>query len=163
MEQYINDDTIIKDAQYEVFKDLIYCQICECLMIEPVMCFNCQNNFCKKCINDWKSRNANSCPNRCENPIYRDVIGKNRLISKFKFKCIKGCGAEIPFEDINNHYKSNCIENKKNDSNATVQKNETKREKSSITILSKEQTQLKTKDGAKIDRMTSKNKSFNLI
>jgi hypothetical protein len=159
MEEYINDDTIIKDAQYEAFKDLIYCQICECLMMEPVMCFNCQNNFCKKCINDWKSRNANSCPNRCENPIYRDVIGKNRLISKFKFKCTKGCGAEIPFEDINNHYKSNCIENKKKDSNATAttQKNETKTEKSSITILSKEQTELKTKDGKTIDRMTSKN------
>ena len=91
---------------------------------------------------DWKSRNNNnSCPNRCENAIMRDVIGKNLLISKFKFKCIKGCGAEIPFDDINNHYNSNCLE---------------KAEKSNITILSKEEIQEKTKNGQKLDRMASK-------
>ena len=143
MEEYVNEDTIVKDTQYENFKENIYCQICECLMIEPVMCFNCQNYFCKKCTEDWKSRNNNSCPNRCENSIMKDVIGKNRLISKFKFKCIKGCGAEIPFDDINNHYNSNCIENKKN-------------EKSNITILSKEEIREKTKNGQKLERMASK-------
>ena len=41
MEEYVNEDTIVKDAQYENFKENIYCHICECLMIEPVMCFNC--------------------------------------------------------------------------------------------------------------------------
>ena len=71
----------------------------------------------------------------------KDVIGKNRLISKFKFKCIKGCGAEIPFDDINNHYNSNCLE---------------KAEKSKITILSKEEIQEKIKNGQKLDRITSK-------
>ena len=157
MEEYVNENTIIKDAQYENFKEIIFCQICECLMIEPVMCFNCQNYFCKKCTEDWKSRNNNnSCPNRCEDTIMRNVIGKNRLISKFKFKCIKGCGAEIPFDDINNHYNSNCIENKKNDSNADVQKIEEKTEKCNIKVLSIKETDEKKKKGKKIERMASK-------
>ena len=146
MEQYINEDTIIKDGQYESFKDLIYCPICKKLMIEPVMCFNCQNNYCKICIDDWKSKN-NICPNGCEDPILKGAIGKNRLITKFKFKCIKGCGTEIPFDDINNHYKTNCIENKKNDK---------KENKSSMTILTKQQADLKTKEGKNIERMISK-------
>ena len=28
-----------------------------------------------------------------------------------KFRCIKGCGAEISFDDIKSHYNSNCLEN----------------------------------------------------
>ncbi len=157
MEEYVNEDTIVKDAQYENFKENIYCHICECLMIEPVICFNCQNYFCKKCAEDWKNRNNNnSCPNRCENAIMKDVIGKNLLISKFKFKCIKGCGAEIPFNDIKNHYNSNCIENKKNDEKDDVQKIEEKKEKSNITVLSIKETALRTKNGQKLDRMASK-------
>lgn len=112
MEEYINDNTIIKDNIFEMFKDNIICPICENLMIQPVMCSNCQNTFCKKCINDWKERGGN-CPNKCQNSQIKDVIGKNNFITKFKFKCIKGCGAEILFDDIKNHYSSNCLLKKK--------------------------------------------------
>ena len=112
MEKYINEETIIKNENYESFQDMIICQICQCIMLEPVMCLECQNHYCKKCIEDWKKK-SDKCPNRCENTIYKNIIEKNRLITKFKFKCIKGCGAEIPFDDIKNHYASNCLENKK--------------------------------------------------
>ena len=110
MEEYINEDTIIKNETYNSFPELIICQICQCIMLEPVMCVGCQNYFCIKCINDWKKKSG-VCPNRCENPIYKSVIEKNRLITKMKFKCIKGCGAEISFDDIKSHYNSNCLEN----------------------------------------------------
>ena len=110
MEEYINEDTIIKNETYNSFPELIICQICQCIMLEPVMCVGCQNYFCIKCINDWKKKSG-VCPNRCENPIYKSVIEKNRLISKMKFRCIKGCGAEISFDDIKSHYNSNCLEN----------------------------------------------------
>ena len=159
MEQYVNEDTIIKDSQYEAFKDMIFCPICECLMIEPVMCFTCQNQYCKKCLNDWKSRN-NTCPNRCQNPIFKEVIGKNCLISKFKFNCIKGCGAEIPFEDINNHYSSDCVEMKKKIESYEIIDLEPKNENSKITILTKEEAELRVEKGKKIERMTSKNYYF---
>ena len=112
MEKYINDDTIIKNDVFKSFEELIYCPLCQCLMIEPVICFNCQNNYCKKCIESWKQK-KDTCPNRCENPIFKNAIEKNRLITKMKFKCIKGCGAEISFDDIKKHYSSNCLENKR--------------------------------------------------
>lgn len=112
MEKYINEETIIKNDNYDSFQDFIICQICQCIMIEPVMCLGCQNYYCKNCIENWKKK-SETCPNRCENPIYKNIIEKNRLITKFKFKCIKGCGAEIPFDDIKSHYDSNCLENKK--------------------------------------------------
>ena len=34
---------------------------------------------------------------------------KKNLITKFKFKCIKGCDKEILFNDIKNHYSSDCL------------------------------------------------------
>ena len=111
IEKYVNDETIIKDDKYETFKEYVICSICDSLMIEPVICLSCQNNYCKKCIEKWRE-NGGDCPNRCENPTFKDVIGRNRLISKFKFKCINGCGAEILFDNIKSHYDSDCPKKK---------------------------------------------------
>ena len=155
MEEYVNEETVIKNSQYEAFKDFIYCQICKCLMIEPFICFNCQNKFCKKCKEEWEKRNG-KCPFNCENTSLKKVIEKDNMISRIKFKCIKGCGAEIQFNDINNHYKSNCIENKTINSNDDDQNIEQINEKRKIKILSKEQADLKTKNGKKMEHMTSK-------
>ena len=138
MEKYINEDTIIKNETFNSFPELIICQICQCIMLEPVMCLNCQNYYCKKCIEDWKKKSP-TCPNKCEEPIFKNVIEKNRLIIKMKFKCIKGCGAEILFDDIKKHYSSNCLINKDN--------NDKEEKKSNIKILSKAQVkELKNKN-----------------
>ena len=147
MEKYINEETIIKNDTYNLFQDMIICQICQCMMIEPVMCISCQNHYCKKCIEGWKKKDS-KCPNRCENTIYKDIIEKNRVITKFKFKCIKGCGAEIPFDDIKSHYNSNCLENKKKDNNKPNIQNEKENiNKPKIKILSSNETyELKRKN-----------------
>ena len=107
MEQYVNENTVIKNELYESLKDNIICQICQCFMLEPIIWLNCQNYFCKNCVESWKKK-SNLCPLNCENPIYKNVIGKNNLISKLKFKCIKGCGEEILYDNIKEHYNSNC-------------------------------------------------------
>ena len=49
------------------------------------------------------------CQNECSELNFKDVIGKNNHIEKFKFKCIKGCDEEISFENINKHYSENCL------------------------------------------------------
>ena len=146
MEKYINEDTIIKNETFNSFPELIICQICQCIMLEPVMCLNCQNYYCKKCIEDWKKKSP-TCPNKCEEPIFKNVIEKNRLITKMKFKCIKGCGAEILFDDIKNHYNSNCLKNKNDSNNNSIdKKNDKDEKKSKIKILSKDQVmELKNK------------------
>ena len=64
MEQYANENTIIKNEMYDFFKDSITCQICLELMIEPVICLGCQNTFCKKCIENWKKKDG-LCPLKC--------------------------------------------------------------------------------------------------
>ena len=151
MEKYINEETIIKNDNYDLFQDMIICQICQCIMIEPVMCLGCQNYYCKKCIEGWKKK-SDKCPNRCENTIYQNIIEKNRIIAKFKFKCIKGCGAEIPFDDIKTHYASNCLENKEKDNNKPDNKNEAK-----IKILSRDETYELKRKNKEFEYFTSKN------
>ena len=112
MEKYVNEETLIKNETYKSFpEDLIICPIFQCLMIEPVMCCNCMNNFCKKCTDDWNKK-SKTCHNGCKDAILRNQIEKNRLITKLKFRCIKGCGEEILFTDIKSHYDSNCLEKK---------------------------------------------------
>ena len=112
MDKYVNEDTIVKNEIYEIFKDSITCPICEKLMIEQVVCLKCQNIYCKKCIEQWKTKGG-CCPNHCNNSVFNDVIERNNNITKFKFKCIKDCGEEIPFTDIKKHYSSNCRPQKK--------------------------------------------------
>ena len=112
MEKYVNEKNIVKNEVYELFKDNIICQSCNSLMIDPVICLNCQSTFCKKCSKNLKDKGEN-CPKKCSNFNIQDVIGKNNLISKFKFKCINGCGEEILYDNINNHYKKCTPNNKK--------------------------------------------------
>ena len=153
MEEYVNENTIIKNETFNSFPEMFICQICKLIMLEPVMCIGCQNYYCKKCIENCKQKSG-TCPNGCENPIFKDVIEKNRLIKKMKFKCIKGCGAEILFDDIKNHYSSNCLE-KKNE-------NENDENKRKIKILTKKEVAELKKNNKKIDYFTSKSYKYNI-
>jgi hypothetical protein len=159
MDKYVNEATIIKNAQYESFKDFIYCKNCELLMIEPFMCMNCQKKCCKECAENWK-KNKN-CPCNCKKPKFKKVIEENNFLSKMKFKCIKGCEEEISFDDINKHYKSNCNKKKKNSNEK--QKVDTKDEKKKIEILTPEEVKKKTDNGEEIKRMASKIYLFNFV
>lgn len=144
MEEYVNEKTIIKNELYESLKDDITCSICQNLMINPVMCMNCMNIYCKKCIEKWKNKGG-TCPNHCKEYNFRDVIEKNNHITKFKFKCIRGCGEEIAFQDINKHYSGNCSQRKK-------------AKKKLKTVTSKEAAEYKEKIGKDIPHVNSKKK-----
>ena len=110
MEKYINDETIIKNESYEAVKDYVICPGCKHIIIDPIMCLGCIGYFCKKCTDN--PAQSGKCPNGCETPNYQTVLGKKNLITKLKFKCIKGCGDEISFQDIMNHYNSDCSNKK---------------------------------------------------
>ena len=84
-------------------------------------------------------KRSGTCPNGCENPIFKNVIEKNRLITKLKFKCKKGCGAILSFDEIKEHYNSNCLA-----------------QKSKMKILSKDQITKYKKQKQKIEHATSK-------
>ena len=108
MDKYISEKTIIKNQTFETLKDMILCSKCQKLLIKSFMCSICQNNFCKKCI-DKKKHKKVKCPIGCENSIINELTEKKNFLTKCKFKCINGCGEEIDFEDVNNHYKSKCL------------------------------------------------------
>ena len=86
MEDFINEKTIVENEIYNAFQNDIFCTICSKILIEPQMCMNCLNVYCKKCVDEWSKRN-NLCPNRCDNPNYRKSIEKANILSKLKFKC----------------------------------------------------------------------------
>ena len=49
----------------------------------------------------------------CLSHNIKEVAGENNMITICKFKCIKGCGEEILFNDIKFHYNFDCLSNKK--------------------------------------------------
>jgi hypothetical protein len=101
MESYINEETIVKNEIYDAFKDDIICPKCSKIIIEPQMCNNCQNVYCRKCIEEW-SKNNNKCPNRCDNPNYKKSLENAKTLSKLKFKC-KKCGTQFLYDEIKKH------------------------------------------------------------
>ena len=118
MEEYANNNTIVKDDLYNIFKDSVTCSLCNNILINPVMCMVCQNNFCKKCI-DNRSLNNKNCPNGCNEPNYKDSIGKKDILSKLKFNCV-GCQNKIPYDEIVKHHEYCCPDKKSSDIDKTT-------------------------------------------
>ena len=110
MEKYINDNLVIKNIIYNEFKGSITCQICLKILINPFMCMNCQNVYCKNCIEQWEKKN-NKCPNRCQNTNYQKSLEKNLILSKLKFKCVN-CKNEIEYNNVEKHHNSCKIQSK---------------------------------------------------
>ena len=106
MENYINENTIIKDELYNAFKESVTCPLCLSILINPVMCMKCQNVFCQKCVGDW-SKKDEKCPNRCTEPNYQRCLGKNEILSKLKFKC-ESCKMILEYNDAKIHKDKCC-------------------------------------------------------
>ena len=106
LEDYINDNTVVKDSFYASIKDSITCPICLDLMIKPYMCMNCLNNYCRRCIEYW-SNVKNSCPNRCRNTEYKSCLFIEKLLAKLNFTC-KDCNSVINYEKMERHILSKC-------------------------------------------------------
>jgi len=104
--EYINETNLIKNEIYKAFKDSILCQICTGIMIEPMMCMNCQNVYCKECIEHWTILDK-KCPNRCLNPNYKKSLAMGQLLSKLNFQC-KKCNNTYMYDEMIKHYYSDC-------------------------------------------------------
>ena len=107
-DEYFSDDCIIEDNLYLAIKDLITCPLCSKILKEPYMCSECQNAYCKKCLENYS--NLKRCPNDSKNTKFSHCIQKNDLLSKLKYRC-KNCLKEVVQTDIQSHLKSNCKTN----------------------------------------------------
>lgn len=106
LKDYLNDEYILKDRIYTSIKDIIKCCICLNIIIEPMMCMRCNNNFCKKCIEQWTNIKK-ECPFRCQNTNYKKSLVISKLLSKLKFNC-KKCQKIVNYDNMEQHLYTNC-------------------------------------------------------
>ena len=103
MNEYFSEDCLVKNDLYNTVKDLIICPKCKNIFLNPLMCSNCGETFCEKCIN-----NKSKCE-KCskDNIIFKESLAKKQILSSLTYKC-KNCFEEITQRDINSHLKLNC-------------------------------------------------------
>jgi hypothetical protein len=157
MQGYVNKKTLVENEISKMFSSSTLCPLCESILIKPVMCMNCQNNYCKDCIEKWKEKN-NKCPKGCESPNYQKSIGKNDILSKLKFRCV-GCGNEIPYDEAEKHHGSCCPDKTISDMKQPIKTEEAKPEiprKTKLKKLTPEESEKLVKKGKEMVYITSK-------
>ena len=86
MNDYIDPELIVNKNFFNEVKDIVICPICKGIINDSMQCNLCENNFCKKCINDY-FKNFNTCPFNCQNA---EIIKSSKIIhillSKLIFK-----------------------------------------------------------------------------
>ncbi len=93
---YIDKSLIINYSYFEHLKDRFLCMICSNLLIDPLMCSECEKTFCGKCITQWMSIKE-ECPTGCKKSsvkiknVYKVIA---EFLNELKLKCKYGC--EIP-------------------------------------------------------------------
>jgi hypothetical protein len=65
------------------------CNICTLLVLNPVECNQCDQLFCKSCLNAWMAKGKSTCPN-CRKDIMATTL--NRNLKKYLDKTLlRGC------------------------------------------------------------------------
>lgn len=146
-EEYFDDDYVIKNELYESFHDLIICPICKKIFKNPLMCPECMESFCEKCIED-KLR-CKKCKKKIQ---YKESITKNQLLSGLSYKC-KNCLKDINKNEINAHLESNCIH--KEEEKKTLKEMFTTKKK--LKRISEEEMEIRLKNNEKIYIFKSSN------
>ena len=148
MDKYINKNTVVENEIYIVFKDLVICPLCSNILIDPYMCTQCQNTYCKQCSDNWSNTN-NKCPNGCENASYQKNMEKSNILNKLKFKC-DNCEEQLLYEKVQNHMDE-------------CKTNNNTRKKRLKKINKEEIASIKKKNNVKTIRINSKKKKLKII
>ena len=105
MDEKIEPDLVINKDNLE----LITCEICKRILNNHLQCSICKKSFCKKCLeNYWKKNQENICTNNCHNPSFKPSNDLKDILEKLKFKCKNECNEEIPYMQLEDHYKNKC-------------------------------------------------------
>lgn len=101
---YISNQEYFKNIEHDAT-----CSICKNIVLDPVECNKCENHYCTRCIQIWKSSTSNTskCPNKCSNSEFKEPsrFYKNS-INKLEFNCEKECGKVISYEEYVKHVNS---------------------------------------------------------
>ena len=150
-DEYFSDDCIVEDPLYIAVKDLLDCPLCKKILKEPYICNECQNAYCKKCLEKYS--NLKKCPFDNKKTKFNFFIDRNELLSKLKYKC-KNCSEIVAQNDIEKHLKENCDHN------------EIRREKTLAEIINSKKELIKLSKEDILSKeisysLTSKNKFYN--
>jgi len=109
---HINDDIVINKSYYDPMAKELICSICKGLLIDPVLCTECEHPFCSSCIGEWTKKN-NQCIMKCKGTFKSKPIPRmiRNIMEKVLIKC-NICNGEISLTDYPNHYKE-CVEKTK--------------------------------------------------
>ena len=88
IKDYLDPDSVLNISFFESIKEIIICNICSGILINPRECSSCQNSFCKICLDEWTSLN-NICPYKCEKTEFKDGSRTlKNLLEKLQLKCL---------------------------------------------------------------------------
>src|SRR5690349_4259316 len=100
---YIDSGLIVNTQVFDTISHCAICTICTGVICEPQQCMNCDNCFCKRCINDWLQK-SKTCPMKCTNPSFKDSRIVKGMLAKLVFRCpVEKCKLEISYEEILHH------------------------------------------------------------
>lgn len=109
---HLSTNNIVNNSFYESVKDLVVCNICHGVLIDPLNCNVCEVAFCSNCLNTWKltQKSDSLCPMKCNSSkfVQSSRVLRN-LIDKLEFKCKYNCSMKsYKYNEIINHLNNDC-------------------------------------------------------
>ena len=86
----------------------LMCRICNCICLNLVICNDCNNSFCKNCIDNYLEINRKCLCNNSRSSFIKIKKETEQQIKNLKFKCLnsnEGCNQIRSFETFVEHDK----------------------------------------------------------
>lgn len=94
--------------------DQFECVICSTIVRDPRECNGCGHLYCRKCIEDWQSKNKD-CPNRCSMAVHQITPMSKallRMYNNLEIRCKNPkCKKEVKLCDLDKHEAECCMPN----------------------------------------------------
>jgi len=109
---HISEDFSNNKQYYGPMEKELTCIICGGILVDPILCSECENPFCSDCINEWIKKN-NQCVMKCKAPFKSKAIQRmtRNIMDKVLIAC-KICNEEISLNNYPKHYKNCELDNK---------------------------------------------------
>ncbi len=107
IKDFIETESVINLPFFDTIKEIVICNICLGILVNPRECNSCQNSFCKNCLDEWMCFN-DSCPYKCQKTSFKDSSRTlKNLLEKLNFICLFCQDSQNKYTYLNyiNHIK----------------------------------------------------------